>query len=156
MEDENGSFQEIYERFHPGFLRFLSRLLGEDEAEDVAQEVFLRVNRRLEDFRGDSAVGTWIYRIARNGGGRRVARRKIWRVRSPSSTGRVRMRWESAPAYGRRMRHSPRPKKSWMASWGDSFRIEKRSEYTDTPPPFLPWRHVNSRECHSRNVLIYD
>jgi len=60
------SFQEIYERFQPGVLRFLSRLVGEGEAEDVAQEVFLRVDRGLEGFRGESSMGTWIYRIARN------------------------------------------------------------------------------------------
>src|SRR5512143_409390 len=60
------SFQEIYERFQPGVLRFLSRLVGEDEAEDVVQEVFLRVDRGLEGFRGESSLGTWIYRIARN------------------------------------------------------------------------------------------
>lgn len=59
-------FQEIYGTHLPGILRFLSRIVGEDEAEDVAQEVFLRVDRNLDRFRGDSSVGTWIYRIARN------------------------------------------------------------------------------------------
>lgn len=59
-------FQEIYGTHLPGILRFLSRIVGEEEAEDVAQEVFLRVGRNLDRFRGDSSVGTWIYRIARN------------------------------------------------------------------------------------------
>lgn len=62
----NVSFQEIYGTHLPGILRFLSRIVGEEEAEDVAQEVFLRVARNLDRFRGDSSVGTWIYRIARN------------------------------------------------------------------------------------------
>jgi len=78
MTDSKGSFQEIYERFHPGVLRFLSRLLGEDEAEDAAQEIFLRVDRGLETFRGDSAVGTWIYRIARNAALDRLRSRPAW------------------------------------------------------------------------------
>lgn len=64
--DGKRSFQEIYERFQPGVLRFLSRLVGKEEAEDVAQEVFLRVDRGLGGFRGDSSIGTWVYRIARN------------------------------------------------------------------------------------------
>jgi RNA polymerase sigma-70 factor (ECF subfamily) len=64
--DGKASFEEIYERFHPGILRFLSRLVGADEAEDVAQEVFLRVDRGLAEFRGESSIGTWVYRIARN------------------------------------------------------------------------------------------
>lgn len=66
MTDGKRSFREIYERFQPGVLRFLSRLVGQEEAEDVAQEVFLRVDRGLEGFRGESSLGTWIYTIARN------------------------------------------------------------------------------------------
>ena len=72
------SFQEIYERFQPGVLRFLSRLVGEEEAEDVAQEVFLRVDRGLESFRGESSMGTWIYRIARNAALDRLRSRPAW------------------------------------------------------------------------------
>ena len=72
------SFQEIYERFQPGVLRFLSRLVGEGEAEDVAQEVFLRVDRGLEGFRGESSVGTWIYRVARNAALDRLRSRPAW------------------------------------------------------------------------------
>jgi RNA polymerase sigma-70 factor (ECF subfamily) len=42
-------------------------LLGDrDEALDLSQEVFLRVFRTLSSFRGRSALGTWIYRIAVN------------------------------------------------------------------------------------------
>ena len=36
--DEKLSFEEILERSHPGILRYLSRLVGEDETEDVAIE----------------------------------------------------------------------------------------------------------------------
>jgi RNA polymerase sigma-70 factor (ECF subfamily) len=66
LTDDKRSFREIYERFRPGVLRFLSHLVGPEEAEDVAQEVFLRVDRGLEGFRGESSLGTWIYTIARN------------------------------------------------------------------------------------------
>lgn len=76
--DGKKSFQEIYERFRPGVLRFLSRLVGEEEAEDVAQEVFLRVDRGLEGFRGESSIGTWIYRIARNAALDRLRSRPAW------------------------------------------------------------------------------
>jgi len=74
----NRSFQEIYERFQPGVLRFLSRLVGEEEAEDVTQEVFLRVDRGLEGFRGESSIGTWIYRIARNAALDHLRSRPAW------------------------------------------------------------------------------
>jgi len=41
-------------------------MVGEYEAEDLTQEVFIRVNRALDKFRGESELSTWIYRIATN------------------------------------------------------------------------------------------
>jgi len=82
LTDGKKSFQEIYEWFQPGVLRFLSRLVGEKEAEDVAQEVFLRVDRGLEGFRGESSMGTWIYRIARNAALDRLRSRPAWLERA--------------------------------------------------------------------------
>ena len=40
--------------------------VGPDEAEDAAQEVFVRVHQGLRGFAGDSRFSTWIYRIATN------------------------------------------------------------------------------------------
>jgi RNA polymerase sigma-70 factor (ECF subfamily) len=37
-----------------------------DEAEDIAQEVFVQVFKAIGQFRGDSKLGTWVYRIAAN------------------------------------------------------------------------------------------
>ncbi len=42
----------------------LGFLQNEQEAEDLAQEVFVRVFERIGSFRGDADLGTWIYRIA--------------------------------------------------------------------------------------------
>jgi len=70
------SFKEIYEEFHPKILRYLSRLAGQDAAEDIAYEVFEKVSRSLGNFRGESKISTWIYRIATN--------KTIDRFRSPS------------------------------------------------------------------------
>lgn len=78
MRGDTGSFQEIYARHHPGILRFLTRFVGQDEAEDVAQEVFLKVDRGLQDFRGEAAIGTWIYRIARNAALDRLRSQPAW------------------------------------------------------------------------------
>lgn len=78
MTVDKGSFPEIYGKHYPGILRFLTRLVGEVEAEDVAQEVFLRVDRGLEGFRGNSAIGTWIYAIARNAALDRLRARSGW------------------------------------------------------------------------------
>jgi RNA polymerase sigma-70 factor (ECF subfamily) len=51
------------------------RIVGASDAEEVAQEVFVRVFRGLPQFRGDSALGTWIYRLAVNAALSQVARR---------------------------------------------------------------------------------
>jgi RNA polymerase sigma-70 factor (ECF subfamily) len=59
-------FQGIYDTYHEKIRRYLASLIGEADAEDVTQEVFLKVNAALADFRGDSSLSTWIYRIATN------------------------------------------------------------------------------------------
>lgn len=59
-------FRQIHETFHPKVLRYLARLVGEDQAEDVAQAVMLKVSEGLRDFRGEASLSTWIYRIATN------------------------------------------------------------------------------------------
>ena len=59
-------FQHVYGEFHPRIRRYLARLLGPTEAEDVTQEVFGKVSQALPQFRGDSSLSTWIYRIATN------------------------------------------------------------------------------------------
>lgn len=55
---------EILVRQHADRITGLAwRLLGQrEEAEDIAQEAFLRLHRALPKFRGDSRVSTWLYR----------------------------------------------------------------------------------------------
>lgn len=73
------SFAKVHAAYRPRILRFLARLVGEEDAEDVAQEVFLRVGQGLTDFRGESSLTTWIYRIARNAALDRLRRRSARR-----------------------------------------------------------------------------
>jgi RNA polymerase sigma-70 factor (ECF subfamily) len=58
--------KEIYQEFQPKIRHYLSRMLGDQAAEDIAQEVFAKVSRRLDSFKGISTFSTWIYRIATN------------------------------------------------------------------------------------------
>jgi RNA polymerase sigma-70 factor (ECF subfamily) len=60
------NFDEIHEAYRPKIRRYLARMVGEDEAEDLTQEVFVKVHRALEGFKGESTFSTWIYRIATN------------------------------------------------------------------------------------------
>jgi RNA polymerase sigma-70 factor (ECF subfamily) len=66
MDNSKRDFQEIYAGFQPKILRYLTNLVGEGEAEDLTQEVFIKVHRALEDFRGEAQLSTWLYRIATN------------------------------------------------------------------------------------------
>jgi RNA polymerase sigma-70 factor (ECF subfamily) len=66
MENTDLKFQEVYNAFQPKILRYMMHMVGEGEAEDLTQEVFVKVNRALGDFRGESSLSTWLYRIATN------------------------------------------------------------------------------------------
>jgi RNA polymerase sigma-70 factor (ECF subfamily) len=63
---ESSEFEDIYNRFYAPIHRYLKHLVSESEAEDLAQEVFIKVAHGLKDFRGDSKLSTWLYRIATN------------------------------------------------------------------------------------------
>src|SRR5512143_1858872 len=66
MTDDQKDFPAIYAEYRPKIVGYLRRLVGDVDAEDVAQEVFVKVSRSLDNFRGDSSLSTWIYRIATN------------------------------------------------------------------------------------------
>jgi RNA polymerase sigma-70 factor (ECF subfamily) len=61
------AFNELVRAYEQRVFRLLFRMLGRrDEAEDMAQEVFVQVFKAIGTFRGESKLGTWIYRIAVN------------------------------------------------------------------------------------------
>jgi len=61
------AFNELVQAYEQRVYRLVFRMLGRrDEAEDMAQEVFVQVFKAIGTFRGESRVGTWIYRIAVN------------------------------------------------------------------------------------------
>jgi RNA polymerase sigma-70 factor (ECF subfamily) len=61
------AFEELY-RAHSGKLFSVAcRMLGNPtDAEDLLQEIFLSAHRKLDGFRGEAALGTWLYRLATN------------------------------------------------------------------------------------------
>ena len=73
------AFDEIYRRHVREVARWAQRLGGPNvDGEEVVQEVFLTVSRRLAEFRGDAKVTTWLFRITRKvvANQRRGARRR--------------------------------------------------------------------------------
>jgi len=59
-------YTEIYDTYYKKMVRYISKIVGENDAEDVAQDVFEKIGLSLERFQGRSKLSTWIYRIATN------------------------------------------------------------------------------------------
>jgi RNA polymerase sigma-70 factor (ECF subfamily) len=71
---------ELFERHHRQLFNFLSRTTGDPPAaEDLVQEVFVRMLRYRHTFDGDGRFMTWMYRIARN------ARTDYYRRKPPAT-----------------------------------------------------------------------
>ena len=64
---EERAFQELVERYQTRLLNFIYRSIGDRErAEDLVQEVFIRVYRHIHRFDTTKKFSTWIYTIASN------------------------------------------------------------------------------------------
>lgn len=67
QRDEPGAFAELVERYWTRvFGRFYRRLGDRQEAEDLAQEVFLRVYRHRHRYQPQAKFGTWLFHISQN------------------------------------------------------------------------------------------
>jgi RNA polymerase sigma-70 factor (ECF subfamily) len=64
--DEGGAppFDAVYDAEFDFVYRVVSRLAGSSDIDDLVQEVFLVVHRRLPEFRGEARLSTWLFRIA--------------------------------------------------------------------------------------------
>jgi RNA polymerase sigma-70 factor (ECF subfamily) len=95
---ERPAFAEVYARYAPTVARWAGRLGGPSaDVEDITQEVFLVVNRRLGDFRGDAQLSTWLFGITAKVAANERRRRKLrhlWFRLVPA----VDLRLERAPA----------------------------------------------------------
>lgn len=67
LKGDKHAFDLLVLRYQHRLLGLISRFVRDPyEAEDVAQEAFIKAYRALKNFRGDSAFYTWLYRIAIN------------------------------------------------------------------------------------------
>jgi RNA polymerase sigma-70 factor, ECF subfamily len=66
-ERDERAFREFVETYRDRVFNLLFRMIGrKEEAEDLAQEVFVTVFKSIDQFRGESKLSTWLYRIAAN------------------------------------------------------------------------------------------
>jgi RNA polymerase sigma-70 factor (ECF subfamily) len=68
------AFIEIMQRYHARLFSLAHNLLrNAADAEEIVQDAFIRAHRGLANFRGDSSLATWLYRIALN-----LSRNRYW------------------------------------------------------------------------------
>jgi len=61
---DRAAFNELISQYKSGVINTCYRfLLNKEDAEDVSQEVFIEIFQSIPNFRGDSKLSTWIYRI---------------------------------------------------------------------------------------------
>jgi RNA polymerase sigma-70 factor (ECF subfamily) len=72
-------FDSVYETEFDYVYRVVSRLAGGKDVEDLVQEVFVVVHRRLPEYRGDARLTTWLFRIAYRVVGAHVRRDRLRR-----------------------------------------------------------------------------
>ncbi len=71
---DEAAFVEIMNRYHSKIFGLAQNLLrNAADAEEIAQDTFIRAHRSLTNFRGDSSLATWLYRIALN-----LSRNRYW------------------------------------------------------------------------------
>jgi RNA polymerase sigma-70 factor (ECF subfamily) len=62
---DGDAFESLYRQHSPRIYSLACRMSGSaQDGEDLLQEIFLQVHRKLDSFRGDAALGTWVYRLA--------------------------------------------------------------------------------------------
>src|SRR5215217_6697046 len=65
-EGDIGAFTKLVRDNSSLVYRVALRMLGNDDAQDASQEVWVKVWRNIKGFRGESAFTTWLYRITVN------------------------------------------------------------------------------------------
>jgi RNA polymerase sigma-70 factor (ECF subfamily) len=63
--NEDAAYDELVRTYTPSIFHVAYRMLGETaEASDAVQEIFLKVFRNIDGFKGEAALKTWIFKIA--------------------------------------------------------------------------------------------
>lgn len=65
-EGDRRALEALYHRYKRRVFGVVVRIVGANDAEEVAQEAFVRIFRGIARFRGESQLSTWIYRLAVN------------------------------------------------------------------------------------------
>jgi RNA polymerase sigma-70 factor (ECF subfamily) len=80
---DDAAFDELIRRYKKPVVNFVYRMLGDaDEADDIAQEVFVRVYQHIGDYEPRTKFSTWLFALAHNA----AVDRLRWRKRHPTES----------------------------------------------------------------------
>ena len=85
LSGDLSAFETLVERHRDVVYRVARRIVGENEADDVAQDAFLRAFHRLSLFRGESPFQSWLLRIVHNAALNALTRRRLTPVENPEA-----------------------------------------------------------------------
>src|SRR5215210_2448287 len=60
------AFERLYRKHVNRIYGLVRRMLSDDDADEIAQDIFVRAWQKLGTFRGEAAFGTWLHRLAVN------------------------------------------------------------------------------------------
>lgn len=67
MDGERAAFEELFEIYHPRLKYYVRRLDGDgSKADDISQEIWLTVFKKIDKLKDARSFAVWLYRIARN------------------------------------------------------------------------------------------
>lgn len=73
---DRDAMQQIYQHCSGRVYALMVRIVGNQDADDLTQQVFLQMYRKLDQFRGGSNLETWLYRLATNEALQHLRRKK--------------------------------------------------------------------------------
>ncbi len=80
VDGDTSAWRALYDRHFPDVERLVSSLgITDAEADDICQEIFVIIYRKLSRFRGEARLSTWIYRVATREAIRFARRRRLVR-----------------------------------------------------------------------------
>jgi RNA polymerase sigma-70 factor (ECF subfamily) len=119
-KDDTTAFTVLVDRHQRQIYRLAQRMMGNDaDAEEVLQEAFLNAYEKLNEFRGDSAFNSWIYRIAANSALMRLRRKR----RAPDTvalTDQGTSDLPSGPAFTADGQYAEPPRSDWSLRADDA------------------------------------
>lgn len=78
MSTDRPDFAQVYQAYHGRVRAYAARLIGRDEAEDVTQEVFVKIERSLATLEDPRRLSSWVYAITLNAVRDAARKRASW------------------------------------------------------------------------------